>query len=327
MPKVSIIVPVYKVEAYLEKCLTSLVNQTLQDIEIIVVNDGSPDHCAQIMQQFETQYPEKIKCIYQENQGLSGARNTGIQAAQAPYLAFVDSDDYVDSKMYEAMYQKAIEKDFDMVVCDAMYTYPDGKMGQIVKNGLQHDYFSQESLKKVFHQIYPVAWNKLYRKTLFQGELFFKEKVWYEDVELLFRMFPYIEKVGIVPQAYYYYLQREGQITQTFDKRIYHYIDNWNGMLEFYKKNHLYDQYYLELDYNYTRYLFATFLKTCCKFDYANYKVALKRALREVKIHFPKRYRNPYFYHTGIKGIYLLCFHSILGKILYYFKKTIVDRS
>ena len=127
MTKVSIIVPVYNVEQYLEKCLNSLVNQTIKDFEIIIVNDGTKDSSQKIIDKYAKNY-SFIKSYIKENGGLSSARNYGIKKATGEYLAFVDSDDYVTEDMYEKMYQKAKEKDFDMVVCDLNYIYPDKKI-------------------------------------------------------------------------------------------------------------------------------------------------------------------------------------------------------
>ena len=124
MVKVSVIVPVYNVEKYLERCLLSLVNQSLQDIEIIVVNDGSPDNSQTIIDKFASEY-KNVKSYIKENGGLSDARNYGTKKAVGEYIAFVDSDDYVSEQMYEQMYQKAKEGDFDLVVCDLNYIYPD----------------------------------------------------------------------------------------------------------------------------------------------------------------------------------------------------------
>ena len=117
MAKVSVIVPVYGVEEWLERCLNSLVNQTLEDIEIIVVNDGSPDNSQAIIDRFEKEYPNKVKGYIKENGGLSDARNYGIPYATGEFVAFVDSDDYVDVTMYEKLYNEAKEKDAEIVVC------------------------------------------------------------------------------------------------------------------------------------------------------------------------------------------------------------------
>src|SRR5699024_7335683 len=115
MIKVSIIVPVYGVEEWLSRCLDSLVNQTLNDIEIIVVNDGSPDNSQAIIDEYERKYPDMVKGYQKENGGLSDARNYGMKYATGEYIAFVDSDDYVDLTMYEKLYLKAKEDNADAV--------------------------------------------------------------------------------------------------------------------------------------------------------------------------------------------------------------------
>ena len=115
--KVSIIVPIYKVEKWLDRCLDSLVHQTLEEIEIIAVNDGSPDNSQAIIDRYVEQYPDKVYGYIKENGGLSDARNYGLQYAHGEYIAFVDSDDYVDVTAYEKLYNKAKEEDSEIVVC------------------------------------------------------------------------------------------------------------------------------------------------------------------------------------------------------------------
>lgn len=123
MEKVSIIVPVYNVESYLDECLTSLVNQSLNDIKIIIVNDGSTDSSQKIIDKYALRYPEKIMALNKENGGLASARNFGLQYAQGEYVGFVDSDDYVDVNMYNEMYNLAIKNNADLVVCDLEYFF------------------------------------------------------------------------------------------------------------------------------------------------------------------------------------------------------------
>ena len=120
-PKVSVIVPVYNVEKYLAKCLDSLVIQTLEDIEIIVVNDGTKDNSQLIINQYVKNYPDKVFSYIKKNGGLGDARNYGLQYANAEYIGFVDSDDYVSPHMYEKLYKKAISDNSDLVLCDIEY--------------------------------------------------------------------------------------------------------------------------------------------------------------------------------------------------------------
>jgi glycosyltransferase involved in cell wall biosynthesis len=118
IPKISVIVTVYNTEQYLEKCLQSLIDQTIEEIEIIVVNDGSCDNAQAVIDNFAREYPGKIKSLRQENKGLGPARNFGLEHAGGEYIGFVDSDDWVRSDMFLQMYKKAIESDSDIVICD-----------------------------------------------------------------------------------------------------------------------------------------------------------------------------------------------------------------
>lgn len=309
MTKVSIIVPVYNVEQYLEKCLNSLVNQTIKDFEIIIVNDGTKDSSQKIIDKYAKNY-SFIKSYIKENGGLSSARNYGIKKATGEYLAFVDSDDYVTEDMYEKMYQKAKEKDFDMVVCDLNYIYPDKKIK--ATSNIKED---TTNIKETMLNIYPAAWNKIIKRSVVK-DIFFKEGIWFEDVEYIYRVLPKITSIGVVQEPFYQYLQREGSITKKVDKRIYNYIDNLNGLVSYYKENKLYEKYHQELEYVYVRYLYATFIKQATCFDKEEYKQAVNQAITNVKKHFPNYRKNKYFYHS-IKGIYLLTFNKIYAKILW----------
>ena len=314
MIKISVIVPVYNVEKYLDKCLDSLVKQTLKEIEIIVVNDGTKDNSQEIVDKYVKKYPKKVKSYIKENGGLSSARNYGLKYANGEYIGFVDSDDWVEKDMYEKMYNKAKKSDFDLVVCDLKYVYDDKKVNAYsnIKNDL-----SESDIKNSMINIYPAAWNKIYKKDLFNNGVLFKEKIWFEDVEFLYRLFPYIKSIGVVKEPFYNYVQRQGAITSTFDKRLYDYIDNWNGIIDYYLKEKFYDKYKKELEYNYVRYLYATFVKRVANFkDKEMYKEAVTSAIENVKKRFPKYRRNSYFYKS-LKGIYLLVFNKCIA-LLYY---------
>lgn len=313
--KISVIVPVYNVEKYLEKCLDSLVNQTLKDIEIIVVNDGSPDNSQKIIDKYSKKY-KNIKSYIKENGGLSDARNFGIKKATGKYVAFVDSDDYVREDMYEKMYQKAISGNFDMVVCDLNYIYENSDKIKRASSNVAKD---TTNIKKTMLNIYPAAWNKIFKKELFSNKIEFKKGVWFEDVEFIYKILPYVNSIGVVAEPFNQYLQREGSITKSVDPRIYHYIDNWNGLITFYKERNLYDKYKKELEYSYVRYVYATFIKQATSFDKQEYNKAVEKAIKNVKENFPKYRKNKYFYNN-IKGLYLLLFNKLIAKIIYKIK-------
>ena len=312
--KVSVIVPVYNTEKYLEKCLDSLVNQTLKDIEIIVINDGSPDNSQKIIDKYKKEY-KNIKAYKKENGGISDTRNYGIEKATGDYIAFIDSDDYVSLDMYEKMYNKAVSGNFDIVVCDLNYVYENSDEIKRVSSKIEHD---TTDIKKVMINNYPAVWNKIFKRKLIK-DIKFKKGVWFEDVEFLYKVYPYTKSIGVVKEAYNQYLQRKGSITKSVDPRIYNYIDNWNGLIDYYKDNDLYDKYKLELEYSYIRYIYATFIKQATSFDKEEYKNAVNKAIINVKNNFPKYRMNKYFYRS-LKGIYLLTFNKISAKLLYIIK-------
>lgn len=319
MTKISVVVPVYKVEQYLRKCLDSLVNQTLDDIEIIVINDGSPDNSDKIMKEYQKRYPKKIKCFYTENGGVSAARNYGIGQAKGEYLGFVDSDDWAELNMFEELYNKAISNDYDMAECELNYVYKDKTKSKSLS--IKRDLYSKEEIKQNMRHMYPVVWNKIYKRKLF-NQFKFKRGVWYEDVELLYKLYSKLNNIGFVNKGLYNYLQRDSSITSTFDKRLYNYIDNWNDIIDYYKSNDLYNEYRDELEYCYVRYLYATFLKGASNYsDNREYKKAVVSAKENVMKYFPQYRKNKYFYTSGIKGYYLLLFNDLFASALYFIKK------
>lgn len=134
--KVTVVVPVYNVERYLKRCIESLKNQTLKEIEIVLINDGSKDKSGEICNEYASKY-ENIKVIHQLNRGLSGARNTGIKVAQGEYIGFVDSDDYVEKDMFERLYNQAKEYSCEIACCGVKNIYENGKEEIITKQGIE----------------------------------------------------------------------------------------------------------------------------------------------------------------------------------------------
>ena len=206
MPKVSIIVPVYNVEKYIDKCLSSLVNQTLNDIEIIIVNDGSIDKSEQIILKYKEKYPSKIVYLKKENGGLSDARNFGMPYAKGNYIAFLDSDDYVELDTYEKLYNRAIQTDADMVECDFYWEYSDKKIHDTSAN------YKDES--DMYANARVVAWNKLYKKDLIiNSGIKFPKGLRYEDLEFFYKILPQLKKIELINEPLIHYVQRDDSIT------------------------------------------------------------------------------------------------------------------
>ncbi|MBM7418495.1 MULTISPECIES: glycosyltransferase [Chryseobacterium] len=218
-PKVSVIVPVYNVEHYLAKCLDSLVNQSLQNIEIIVVNDGSKDGSGNIIQQYSEKYSDKIKAFTKENGGLSDARNFGIDQATGDYLGFVDSDDYVSGTMFEEMLSLAEKNDAEMVICNIQKVNEDGnvtrKLTQIPN---MPEKIVLEKHFSVFSDLSYFACNKLFKRELFINKRF-KKGVHFEDIQLIPQLLLECKILAQTQSFHYQYLERADSISKTHNER------------------------------------------------------------------------------------------------------------
>lgn len=203
--KVSVIVPVYNVEKYIDKCLSSLVNQTLKEIEIIIVNDGSPDNSQDIIDRYVKKYPKKVKSYIKENGGQGSARNFGLEKAEGEYIGYVDSDDYVELDMYEKLYNKAIKNNLDIAICGSYNVTEDGD--KTIE--LDRELFKDKKKNAFFGRM--AVWNKIYKKELLlSSNLKFRSKLWYEDLDFTVQILSMAKKVGYVNKPFYNYLIRQG---------------------------------------------------------------------------------------------------------------------
>lgn len=201
MPNISVIVPVYNVEKYLERCLKSLLNQTFKDIEIICVNDGSTDNSLQILEKFNG-----IKIINQQNSGLSVARNTGLKSATGEFVAFVDSDDFIDPDFYEKLYAKCIQYNAD-VACAGIIRENNKKKNILVE-------YKDESFSTTIKEKFEIAkcpqynfvWNKLYRKSfLIDNHITFVPGMIYEDMWFTPEILEKSNGLVCVGETFYHY--------------------------------------------------------------------------------------------------------------------------
>ena len=323
MPKLSIIVPVYNVEKYLDKCLERILNSTYKDFELIVINDGTKDNSEQIITKYldNEEYKDKITYISKENSGLSDTRNLGMSKAKGEYIAFVDSDDYIETTMYETMMNKALEKNYDIVVSDVRLVYENSDKEQVISSAYEKDLFNKDEIKQTMLTYYPVVWNKIYKKSLLEG-IEFSKGVWYEDMEFNLKVYPRINSIGVVKEPLYNYLQRANSITYTYNDKLYDIITNMDTVIKYYKAQGIYEEYKEELEYLYIRYAYATFPKRLAKCkDKKKYKEGIDFAINKVHEHFPEYKKNRYFKTMGIKGKYIKSFNKFISKINYIVSK------
>lgn len=249
--KLSIIVPIYNVGPYLRRCVDSILAQTFSDYELILVDDGSPDDCPQICDLYALR-DNRIRVIHKANGGLSDARNAGLDIAQGDYIGFVDSDDYIEPQMYQRLIEALELHDADMVACGILQERESGEItGQWP--GLTEDkvYGRQDFLDHFYpdvrRDILPAAWNKVYKKHLFQTIRFPKGKI-YEDAFVQLPLYDLCEKIVVCHEALYHYIYDRGGSIQNsnYSIRRLHLIEcNYEQYSFFIKKGNVAQQQYV----------------------------------------------------------------------------------
>ena len=245
LPKVSIVIPVYNTEQYLIKCLESICNQTLKEIEIIIVNDGSPDHSQEIINQYRKR-DIRIKSIVQENAGLGEARNAGMMVSTGEYIAFVDSDDWVELNMYQIMLNTMEENSADIAICNTVKVFADGSIAKkapmlphlitpsdVTSPKVQFDYFIGAGYGAS-------ACNKLYRKKfLLNNRLRFEKnnEIFAED--MLFNLMCLLDKplITVMEDYLYNYYIHNNSIIQSYKPKLAERMINLNERFEIRIKN------------------------------------------------------------------------------------------
>ena len=241
---VSIVVPIYNVEDYIRECIDSIINQTYNNLEIILVDDGSPDSCPIICDQYASLDP-RVKVIHKENGGLSSARNAGIEVASGEWIVFVDSDDYINKSMIAELLDLQNETQAQIVVCD-FCSFNDGAIPKTKHfNNTVIDYSNFEAIEAMFYRngIGWTVWNKLYDISLFES-IRFPEGVYCEDSATLYKLYLKANLISYSKQKLYYYRIRQGSIMNTMPDKLYDDILSINDELCSDLKrvsNHLYD--------------------------------------------------------------------------------------
>lgn len=284
MVKVSIIVPVYNVEEYLDRCLHSLVHQTLNDIEIIVVNDGSTDDSQKIIDKYRSN--KKIKAFSKENGGLSDARNFGMMFATGEYIGFVDSDDFVELDMYENMFLKGKQEDSDIVECNLRHTYTSSEHIEIGK-----EIYDKHEMLMIGRS---VVWNKIYKKDwLLHTNVNFPVGLIYEDVEFFVKLIPHIRVYSYIEPAYIHYVQRGSSLNNKFTLKTLDILQVLTNIKNHYIDHGNYDEYKQALEFLFARILLCSSFFRMCKIGSAiDRKQALQSSWQLLNDHFPDWKKN-----------------------------------
>ena len=213
-PLISVIVPVYKVEQYLVKCVNSIIAQTYSNIEIILVDDGSPDKSGELCDSL-AKLDHRIRVIHKSNGGLSSARNAGIDIAKGEYIGFVDSDDFIEPYMYEKLLNLINGEKTKLAVCAVNYVFEDGKKRHKPLLGENYTFdFKHAIIEMNTHRIFDMgAWSKLYHRSLFDNLRFPTGKL-SEDYYIMFKILDRAQNISYLDVPCYNYLQRKNSITR-----------------------------------------------------------------------------------------------------------------
>ena len=313
MFKVSVIIPVYNTEQYLEACLDSVFAQTLKELEVILVNDGSTDASLSIMEKYRANYPDRVKLISKENGGQATARNVAIPLCTGEYIGFVDSDDYIEPEMYERMYQKAKEADADYVECDYVNVKVNaaGETERIADYGSRvREYTSKEDM---FIDPMLAPWNKIYRRTLLQeSEVRFPEGYIYEDTAFCLKAISIVNRFAFVPGKYVVHYFRGGSTMNiNKSKRVSNIFPVLKDVITIYQNRELFQIYYPELEYEIVKILLCSSLIRISEIpDKRLRKQNCKETWTMISEYFPKYKKNKYLKQKGMKNLYMKCVYG-----------------
>ena len=298
MSCLSVIVPCYNGEKFIGRCLESLVNQTLQDIEIIVINDGSTDNSQDIIDSYANKY-HNIKAYKIPNSGIADARNFGVSKVETPYFGFLDCDDYTDVTMFEKMYNKAIETNAQVVVSN--FYWVKGKKKKLEKEG------PYNTGKDMLIHLFAVLWNKIYDTEFVRStNIRFPSGNRYEDAYFLYCLAPNIERLASVDEAFVHYVQHENSITHNNNEEVKNMITIFDNILNYYAHTNRYDEYHDELEYLHIKFFLGnSFLRSARIDDKQDRDYTIQLGWNMLNDEFPDWHHNHYLKELpGLKNLY-----------------------
>ena len=252
---ISIIVPIYNVEQYLRECLDSLAAQKLKNIEVLMVNDGTKDASGKIAQEYADRWPEKFRYFVKENGGLSDARNYALPYVNGKYVAFVDSDDYVDENMFLELWNVALKSKANIIECELDKIYLDHSERVYLPN-------KYRSISDYMLNARVCAWNKIYRvEWINKIGVVFPKDLLYEDICFFYKIVPYLTQLPTtVHLPLYHYRQRSGSILSNSNRRILEIHNIFEDIFRFYDEQNFGTELEEVVEYKYIKTLFCSFL-------------------------------------------------------------------
>lgn len=321
MPKFSLIVPVYKVEEYLPKCIESVLAQKYQDFELLLIEDGSPDRCGKICDDYAQKYPQKIVAVHQPNGGAGAARNHGIALSKGEYLLFLDSDDYLSADLLSDL-AAVIEKDpVDLILYGARVEKDGREVGQLHEDVPTEQVIRVREHPKLYFGVM-APWNRAYKKTLFtENAIDFATKVWYEDIRVVTKVLAVSETAYRLPGAYYHYLQREGSAMNNKNSgRNVEIIYAYDDILSWYEARGLLDAHRQELAFQAVQHILLAATVRVLLIDRKHQLIGRFRSYMQE--HFPDFRENPYLplLDSNKQLIYKLLLKERYGMIRWIFR-------
>lgn len=339
MKKISIIIPVYNVEKYIEKTLKSLVNQTLKDIEVIIVNDGSTDGSQTIIDKYKNMHPEIIKSYYIKNGGAAKARNYGLKFVTGEYIGFVDSDDYISEDMYEKLYEEAKNKQSDIVCCNYYRVIDNIKFNkkQFGNKNINKDNIFDKNIYEsnmIFDEV-PYLWNKIFKTKLIKDNdfKFCDDLRIYEDLLFTYEVFSKANKISKIDDALYYYIvSRNDSLTHILTEKRFDIFKATKMLIEYYNKIGRYDEVKDALTYVLLKHIYVILEKITLKQEKKLKLKYIDEVFKFLECDFPEWKNNMYFelqlknkkkYTSKLYWKIYTCLGFDIGKKLKEIKKEI----
>lgn len=277
-PIISIILPVYNTSPYLEQCLNSIHNQSFKDYELICIDDGSCDNSYEILKKYEN-IITNCTVISQDNQGVATARNVGLNNAKGDYIAFIDSDDYIDYNYLENLYNESCRCDADVVICNFYRYYDNSNINlPVIYKKSSGIYSNYDILKSLIpdNLIHSYLWNKLWKKNLFDDLKF--PDIKYEDISIMCYLFYKAKKISIISDSLYYYRIRQTSIVRNYSISTQNdYVKAYGIIRLFLKEKNLYKDYKLSFSLLSIKvYLVMFFINIFLIKEYKNFRITFE---------------------------------------------------